>query len=258
LKSGHRGLPRKLSLAKLLARERGVRNRASVPRLSRKRILAWADAHKRRTGSWPTKQPVSIPEAPDETWAAVEAALRDGRRGLRAGSSLARLLSEHRGRRNRKNLPRLSNKKILAWADAHQRRTGRWPTVNAGPVEDAAGETWAALDDALRQGHRGLPGGSSLRQLLVRKRGLRDPRRLPRLTEEQILEYADRHFERTQRWPHHKSGPLAEANGETWAAINWALRHGRRGLPGGSSLAKLLARRRSVYRGPTGNACKET
>jgi hypothetical protein len=41
-----------------------------------------------------------------------------GRRGLRAGSSLARLLSKHRSRRNHLDLPRLSNKKILAWADA--------------------------------------------------------------------------------------------------------------------------------------------
>ena len=36
------------------------------------------------------------------------------------------------------------------------------------------------------------------------------------------------------------------APGETWLAADMALRHGRRGLPGGSSLAMLLADKRGV------------
>jgi hypothetical protein len=33
---------------------------------------------------------------------------------------------------------------------------------------DAVGETWRAIDTALRRGLRGLPGGDSLRRLLGR------------------------------------------------------------------------------------------
>ena len=37
------------------------------------------------------------------------------------------------------------------------------------------------------------------------------------------------------------SGAIPGTNGETWAMVHGALRHGRRGLPGGSSLARFLA-----------------
>ena len=39
------------------------------------------------------------------------------------------------------------------------------------------------------------------------------------------------------------SGPVLAAPGETWRLLDGYLRAGRRGLPGGSSLAKLLAGR---------------
>jgi hypothetical protein len=43
------------------------------------------------------------------------------------------------------------------------------------------------VDNALIYGHRNLPGGSSLAQLLARHRGVRNKRRLPILTEKVIL-----------------------------------------------------------------------
>ena len=181
-----------------------------------------------------------IQDAPGETWAAIDEALRSGLRGLRGGSSLARLLAQHRKRRHLHEQPPLSQKKILAWCDAHFRRTGKWPNVNSGPVEDAPGERWDLIDNALRVGHRGLPGGSSLRQLLAKKRGVRNPSRLPPLTNVQIVEWAVKHRTRTGKLPNYKSGPVVDAPGETWAGLDYALRHGRRGLAAGSSLAKLL------------------
>jgi hypothetical protein len=245
LRKGARGLPGGYSLAELLAAERGVRNQRSVPGLSRKQILAWADAHHRRTGDWPTQQSGPIPESPGDTWWAVDAALRDGNRGLRPGSSLARLLARHRGRRNPVALPPLTKRQILAWADQHHERTGRWPHAKSGPVADAPGERWDLIDNALRQGHRGQPGGSSLLLLLVKKRGVRHPLHPPPLTEGQILAWAGLHFRRTGAWPRYTSGAVAEAPGETWAALDNALRYGIRGLAGGGSLAKLLAQSRT-------------
>jgi hypothetical protein len=61
---------------------------------------------------------------------------------------------------------------------------------------------------------------------------------------EQILAWADAHHGRAGRWPHNRSGPIPEAPGESWNAVNLALYLGRRGLPGGDSLAKLLDRHR--------------
>jgi hypothetical protein len=165
---------------------------------------------------------------------------------MRGRSSLVRLLAQHRQRRNHLGLPPLSKKKIVAWADAHRQRTGKWPNVNSGAVAEAPGERWDRIDHALREGLRGLAAGSSLLQLLVRKRGVRNPLHLPPLTEEQILGWADAHRERSGSWPHVKSGTIGEAPGETWRRVDWALRWGKRGPAAGSSLAKLLdAQRRT-------------
>jgi hypothetical protein len=153
-------------LARLLAGAVGARNRTSLPPLTVRGILAWADAHRRRTGAWPTDSSGPVVEAAGETWKAVALALRFGYRGLRGGLSLARLLAAERGVRNRASLPRLSVQQVLAWAQEHRRRTGSWPGEDSGPVAGAAGETWSALDLALRYGYRGLPGSSSLSQLV--------------------------------------------------------------------------------------------
>jgi hypothetical protein len=89
-----------------------------------------------------------------------------------AGSSLPQLLAAARGVRNTSGLPQLTDGQVLAWARAHKRRTGAWPSYDSGPVEDAGGETWGGINMALYKGRRGLPGGSSLAKLLgVRKPG---------------------------------------------------------------------------------------
>ncbi len=104
---------------------------------------------------------------------ACSPALRQGCRGLAGGSSLILLLAERRGGRNDKELPPLTEEKILAWAQAHYLRVGRWPNGSSGVIADAPGESWNAVDSALHKGRRGLPGGSSFARLLatVRKSG---------------------------------------------------------------------------------------
>src|SRR5262249_11074482 len=107
-------------------------------------------------------------------------ALQRGERGLPGGSSLARLLAAERGARNQAGLPPLTVERILAWADAHHARTGRWPTEVSGPIPEAPGETWGRIRHALSRGYRGFPGGSSLSRLLGRERGVsRASRRHP-------------------------------------------------------------------------------
>ena len=74
---------------------------------------------------------------------------------------------------------RLTVAQILAWADAHRERTGAWPTLLSGAVDGAPGQTWPAVNAALRFGLRGLPGGDTLHRLLCRERGHRETRGRP-------------------------------------------------------------------------------
>ena len=210
-------------------------------------VLGWADAHHARTGGWPHARSGPIPEAPGETWAKVHNALRVGRRGLAGGTSLARLLQAERGARHQKDLPRLSRTMVLKWADQHFNRTGRWPTLSSGPIPDAPGETWLAVDAALRRGRRGVKRGSSLARFLAKHRAARNHLALAPLTVEQVLAWADSHRARTGRWPKGRDGLIADAPGhEKWSAVNAALIVGVRGFPGGDSLARLLERHRGA------------
>ncbi len=70
--------------------------------------------------------------------------------------------------RNPKGLPRLTIERVRAWAKAHRSATESWPTDRSGPVAGAPapGETWARIHNALRSGHRGLPGGLTLSRVL--------------------------------------------------------------------------------------------
>ena len=130
---------------------------------------------------------------------------------------------------------------VLAWADAHHRRTGSWPSKDSGLIPGGGGVTWTAVNLAFRRGSRGLTGPTTLARFLSEHRGVPHPDDLPRLTIAQILRWARTHYQETGNWPRRTSGPIAGADGETWSAVHSALRNGRRGLPGGSSLPRLLA-----------------
>jgi len=239
LRQGLRGFPGGWSLPQLLSEYRGVRNHVRLPRLTIKQILRWADAHRRSTGEWPRVLSGSIRDAPGETWLAVNLSLTRGMRGLRGGSSLAELLAKHRKVRNSRRLPNLSIRQILRWADAHKRRTGRWPTVMSGPIAGTVGETWRRVDKALRRGTRGLRAQSSLAQLLAKHRGVTKPMYKHPLSEADIVRWAKAYRRRTGKWPTRRSGPIAEALGESWLAVCDALRFGYRGLRAGRSLRQL-------------------
>jgi len=209
-------------------------------KLRAEQILAWADTYYQQTGSWPTMRSGRVPGLKEETWKAVDSALRDGLRGMSRGSSLARLLAERRGVRNRLNAPHLTRDQILRWAETYHRAMERWPSSNSGPIAQAPGETWKGVDLALRHGYRGLPRGPSLAKLLADERKVRNRRNLPLLTPRNILAWADEHYRRVGDYPTSTSGIIGGGSGETWGSVNLALRYGYRGLPGGSSLSRLL------------------
>jgi hypothetical protein len=248
LRRGYRGLPRGQSLLSVLKRHRGVGRHVLKRRLALDEILNWADAHHARSGKWPKLTSGPIPEARGVSWAQVNAALQEGKRGLPGGMTIARLLAKRRGVRNIKDLPPFSEVQILAWADAYYRRRRKWPQVLSGPIVDAPGETWTGVESALRLGARGLPGGSSLAKLLAAKRRATYQGKPPRLSIRQILAWADAYHDRAGKWPTEDSGSVAPHSTETWSRINAALRCGLRGLPGGQSLSRLLRDRRAASR----------
>jgi hypothetical protein len=77
-----------------------------------------------------------------------------------------------------------------------------------------------ALESVRRQVHR-MTGGQ-MREFAQRLRAA-----VPRpLTEEEILEWADEHHSQNNDWPSRDSGPIDGAPGETWSAIDAALKMG--------------------------------
>jgi hypothetical protein len=241
---GTRGLPGHTTLPKLLAKHRGVRNRGELPKLSIPQIVHWAELHKKRTGHWPTQYSGEVIDAPEETWSRIGGSFRHGHRGLSDGTSLARVLAEHCGRPNKSNRPKLSEAQVLRWADGFHRDHKRWPRPSDGPVEGVAHETWSSVHAALARGLRGIGRRTSLGALLKEHRGIVNRLQQPKLSIAQILEWADAYLEETGRWPDRLSGSVKEMSTTTWNAVDIALYQGSRGLPGGDSIARLLAKHR--------------
>jgi hypothetical protein len=144
LKRGLRGFAGGSSLFRVLAPLR------TADRLTVAKIRQWGELHRKRTGKYPSRRSGAVIDAPAERWSAIDDALRGGWRGLRGGSSLAKLL----GRKRPYTL-----RDIMAKAKAHRRRTGKWPGADSGPE-------WQAINQCLRRGHRGLRPGGSLSRLL--------------------------------------------------------------------------------------------
>ena len=84
---------------------RTVEQTTDNPPLSVEQILTWMDAHKTTKGDWPNQNSGPV-IGTAETWMGINSALRIGCRGLPGGSSLAKLLAEHRGVRDRRSTRR--------------------------------------------------------------------------------------------------------------------------------------------------------
>jgi len=227
----------------------GPHDRRHKPALTTSMIVAWAEAFFQKHGQWPYPQSGPVAGAPGETWLNIDYALRHGTRGLSRRLSIARLLRAAKGVRVRAGRPAFTVPQILAWADAFFKAHRVWPRPDSGPVAGAPGESWKKINAALCYGTRGLRGKSSLLGLLQKHRGvLRGADRFPwatksRLSMKEIRAWAKEHRRRTGAWSHVAAGRVPSVAGLTWAKIDVALRVGCRGLPGGSSLARLFGRK---------------
>jgi hypothetical protein len=135
---------------------------------------------------------------------------------------------------------------ILAWADAHYARQGKWPTCDSGVIFGMV-RTWKSIDSRLRKGLQRPRDRTTLAKFLAKHRDARDGRSAPTLSETEILAWADAYFAANGKWPGQGSGRIPGTR-ETWTAVHVAMQQGRRGFRRGSSLAQLLVHRRGARR----------
>jgi hypothetical protein len=95
-----------------------------------------------------------------------------------------------------------------------------------GPIAEAPGETWLAVNHALRRGSRGLQGGASLAELLAVERDVRNRVNLPPLNRKVILRRAVSFHRRMGHWPTKSSKAVPEVPGDSWQMLEEALLHG--------------------------------
>jgi hypothetical protein len=139
--------------------------------LTVEQVQAWAQRHHAETGHWPTPSSGPIEGAPGEEWDRIAMALNRGGRGLPCRCTLAQFIHRNLDPSLPTEKRQLTIEQILAWADAHRQRTGRWPVLTSGALPDEPGLTWYHIHDALRKGYRGVGPGLSLKVLLVEHRG---------------------------------------------------------------------------------------
>src|SRR5262249_54957073 len=117
------------------------------------------------------------------------------------------------------------------WCPAPRRGTARQDElVRTLPPKDAARRTGRSLGAVYdRRRELKLLDGRAARQV-----------RGSRLSEAEILAWARAYRAARDRWPSAASPPVGLPQGESWKRLDKSLRRGQRGLPGGSSLSRLL------------------
>jgi hypothetical protein len=161
LKGGYRSLPGGSSLAQEVAvvrRELGL----EPPALTRDRIQEAIEEYRKTTSAYPTNKTKGPAPGLGLAWGSLDNWLKRG--GLGDKTTLAELVREVRTRRG--DLPP-GHKTPLSLGEVHEaireyaRTYGARPTRTTG-LPCGVGITWATLENALKKGMRGLPGGSSL------------------------------------------------------------------------------------------------
>lgn len=216
------------------------REAKSTP-LTEEMILRWVKEWHEREGRYPTKRSGEIPGSGGVTWVAIDANLRVGCRGWPGGSSLARFVAKHFDIRNATNLPELTEEMIVGWVNEWHDREHKWPDAASGEIPGSGGETWSAINRALRSGCRNIVGGSSLSKFIGKHFNIRNSGNAPNLSIDMIKRWISEWYSRNGEYPTCNSGEIPGSGGEKWKHVSVYLNSGRRGLPGGSSIGRLVA-----------------
>jgi hypothetical protein len=246
LVNGNRGLQGDSSIEKLLWEKRNVKGQHAGNQLTTELIMDYAKQHYELTNDYPHSSSQWALKAIKDSWQAIDVALRNGQRSLNAlDGGLSKLLELNKLKRHRGSAP--TKAQILEAAIEYQTShpKGKWPTRVSGNVTELLDITWSAINDALKRGAITDTPERSLAQFLERVVDRRNQANLANLTETTILNWCDEYFSAHGKYPGQGSEALESMDSETFNNINAALTSGHRGLPGGSSLAKLLRKNRN-------------
>ena len=214
------------SLANLLLEKRQVRHHLAKKNLSIQLIISWAKHHYQETNSWPTYESGVVLAEPSENWGAIRSNLVAGGRGLPSGLSIEKVLTNELGIVGVRSGKNLTEELVIRLAKAHFELTEVYPHEKSTWILDGS-DSWAAISAALREGLRGLPGGTSLAQLLD-KAGLKAnsaDRSYPSLME--IIKAAEEFKELNNgNLPSRESGVFPNYLDLTWGKIDAGLKRG--------------------------------
>jgi hypothetical protein len=173
---GRHGLQGGRSLSQLIEIHLDIKNRLNCPDLSESIIEKWAleyiAKHKKRPSgdSSDVVNPSLEKEWQGITWCAINNALRRGNRGLRKYKSLSEFLNIKLGKIKRNKYAMVSNTIIIDWIKQFKIKYRRNPKLMDGKIEFADGQyfgmSWRSINECLRNGYRGLIGGSSLKEIV--------------------------------------------------------------------------------------------
>ena len=213
--------------------------------LTLEEVHAEMAAFYRRHGTFPSRSSGRCETLP-LTYHQLNTYLYRGKRGLPGRSSVAleaKVVAEKLG------IEVIDTHSPLTIGQIHQeirhyRKTrGQFPTRASGYIPGLR-TTWKALDHALLGGNRELSKSSLTKEIVVVAEQLgQKVRKLckPALRLSQVHEAIVAHRRRTGRFPTVDSGRSPELDAD-WRSVNMALSQGLRGLPGGSSLSREVAK----------------
>jgi hypothetical protein len=137
------------------------------PKMTEETIVEWMRTFEAKYGVLPkSSEKREVPGHPDKNWTAINTALKQGLNDLPGDSSLAQLKVQHFGYQHHLSRPPLAEAAVVEWMQESYRLHGTHPTPNdRRAVPAQTDENWQALNIALRNGNRGLAGGSSLAEL---------------------------------------------------------------------------------------------
>ena len=139
-------------------------------------IKEWVKKFYEEHGKYPTRASGSVVYAPKEeplTWQGVSICLMDGFRGLPGGLSLSDFLNKEMGILTRKYASRITEADVLEWVEKFYDRYGYYPTSKSQEGVDCPSDygklRWSTVNELLKNGQRGLPGGATLRKFIESK-----------------------------------------------------------------------------------------
>ena len=129
-------------------------------------ILEWSDIFFKKYKKYPGQtSKKKIKEMHKENWANIDAALRNGGRGLPKIAGLPGLLEKERDHTHNQNKTDLKIEEIIKWLKFEYKKTGEWPTAQSNKVLANPDEIWSNINSTLHNGGRGLKKGNSIAKI---------------------------------------------------------------------------------------------